>query len=763
MREFMKKAGAPVILASLILFHLINNHIWLNLDNTYLILDSNEHFLFSLDIFNRIKDNLISFIANAHFPARWHGIFAGYLTAPFYFLFGTSQDSGVMINSFTFLLILILSTYGIARVIAGKKAGLLAAFTISMYPLIFNHLRIYMLDLPLTAMVALSIFLLLKTGGFSNKTFSWLFALAASAGLLTKFNYLGFIIGPLGLEIFKSIRTNQYSKKRLFPRLFFLLLIILALISWFYKIKVWYIFARFYECSWLYPSYGLSLQSLLDWLATGFRFITWCLKELVNNILSFFFFIMFLFGSAVFSRNRFSYKGILWLWIAVPILFLSLLFHYPVIDRYLMPILPAFAIITGIGLTAIKQTTGRRITISLIILFGLLQFFAISYNLSFLPRRLSPGGFSDIYLFRRDIGIPYRSDRDQFSYPENIQLPTKEILELISRDSQDLKYKPYVFFAGILPEITGSLVYLNAKNNYPFYFFGITLDSEEFYRYRGGPLISPALADYVIITGRPPSLEFVSGRLYGKIRSLQNFIRGYANRYAAIKKFALPKGDSLVLLKNTGRSKELTAGALKAFFRDGILKLSSQNLTRARPAIFGSSFKAQNKIYSSVGADWNIENTGRDEIIATAKYPDIPVTEKWHISVADNGIKLKASFTATQPIEVENGNSFFVLFDNYTGWKTEKTQGRFSRAKLAIPVNIALPKETAYVAFQGRDKNSTAVSLSFLSNNSKLIPKMNYSKSQIILRFFWENNNGPKLALSPGEQKDFQFKLNSGE
>jgi hypothetical protein len=574
---------------------------------------------------------------------------------------------------------------------------------------------------------------------------------------------LGFIIGPLGLEVFKSIRASQHSKKRLFLRLFFLLLTILVLISWFYKIKVWHIFARFYECSWLYPAYGLSFQSLFDWLATGFRFITWCLKELVNNILSLFFFIMFLFGSAVFVRNRFSYKGILWLWIAMPILFLSLLFHYPVVDRYLMPILPALAIITGIGLTAIEQPAGRRITIGLVILFGLLQFFAISYNLSFLPRKLSLSGFSDIYLFRRDIAIPYRSDRDQFSYPENIQLPTEEILELISRDNQDLKYKPYVFFAGILPEITGSLVYLNAKNNYPFYFFGITLDTEEFYRYRGGPLISPALADYVIITGRPPSLELASGRLYDMIRNLQNFIREHANRYAVIKKFALPKGDSLVLLKNTGRGKELAAGALKAFFRDGILKLSSQNLTPARPAIFGSSFKTQNKIYSSVGADWNIENTGRDEIIATAKYPDIPITEKWHISAVGNGIKLKTSFTAAQPIEIENGNSFFVLFDNYAGWKTEKTQGKFSRTKLAIPVNITLPKETAYVAFLGRDKNTTAVSLSSLSNNSKLIPEMNYTKSRITLRFFWENNNGPKLALSPGEHKDFQFKLNAGE
>ncbi|MFA5149720.1 MAG: glycosyltransferase family 39 protein [Candidatus Omnitrophota bacterium] len=754
MHNLKKRVSVPVILSSIILFQLINNYIWLRIDNTYLILDSHEHFLFSLNVFNGIMG----------LPVRWHGIFAGYLTAPFYFISGVSQDMGVMINSSIFLTMLALSTYGLAKIIAGRKAGLLSAFIITMYPLIFNHLRIYMLDLPLTALVALSIFLLLKTGGFSSKTYSLLFALSVSAGLLTKFNFLGFIIGPLALELFWSFKINNRLKKRLLLRLLILLSLILILIFWFYKIKAWYIFARFYECSWLYPAYGLSFQSISGWIITGFQFITWCLKELANNILSFFFFIMFALGTAVFIRNEFNHKKILWLWIITPLFLLSLVFHYPTIDRYLMPILPALAIVTGIGITGIRQPAVRRITVGLIILFGLWQFFCISYNLSFLPKRLRLGNLADFRLFHRDIEIPYRSDRDHFSYPKNTKLPAEEILKVITQDNQDSKYKPYVFFTDIVPEISAPLAYLNAKNNYPFYFLNIPIDTEEYYRYHSESLISPNLADYVIISNKLPiSSELITNRINNISRKLKNFIKKYNHRYSVLKKFALPDGNNLILLKNTGRYKELKGPKLKACFRDGILKLYSKNLTSVKPDIFGSAFRLKGKEYYSVEANWKIENAGQDEIVATAKYPDIPIEEKWRIYTINNGIELKISFTASKQIEIENSSLFFAFFDNYTGWKTERKQGKFSRQNIAIFTNILLAKETGYISFQGQNRNSIAVSLSSVNNNSQVIPKISRNNSRVILRLFWENDKGGKLALSRKEQNILQLKVIPGE
>ncbi|MDD5027125.1 MAG: glycosyltransferase family 39 protein [Candidatus Omnitrophica bacterium] len=754
MRNLKKRVSIPVILSSIILFQLINNYIWLRLDNTYLILDSHEHFLFSLNVFNGIMG----------LPVRWHGIFAGYLTAPFYFISGVSQDAGVMINSSIFLTVLVLSTYGLAKIIAGRKAGLLSAFIVTMYPLIFNHLRIYMLDLPLAALVALSIFLLLKTGGFSSKTYSLLFALSISAGLLTKFNFLGFIIGPLVLELSRGFKINNRLKKRLLLRLLILLSLILILIFWFYKIKVWHIFARFYECSWLYPAYGLSFQSISGWIITGFQFITWCLKELANNIMSFFFFIMFALGTVVFIRNEFNYKKILWLWIITPLFLLSLVFHYPAVDRYLMPLLPALAIITGIGITGIRQPAVRRITVGLIILFGLWQFFCISYNLSFLPKRLRSWSPADFNLVRRDIQIPYRSDRDHFSYPKNIPFPAEEILKVITRDSQGLKYKPYVFFTDIVPEISAPLAYLNAKNNYPFYLLNIPIDTEEYYRYRSESWISPNLADYVIISNKLPfSSELITRQINNISRKSKNFIKKYNHRYSVLKKFSLPSGNSLVLLKNTGRHRELEGPALKACFRDGLLRLYSQSSTPAKPDIFGSAFSFKGKEYYSVEAEWKIENSGQDEIAATAKYPDIPIEEKWRIYIKDNRIELKISLTTAEQIEIENSNLFFAFFDNYTGWKSGEKQGKFSRQNIAIFTDILLAKETGYISFQGQHKNSIAVSLSSVNNNSRVIPKISRNNSRVILRLFWENAKGNKLVLSRKEQNVLQLKVIPGE
>ncbi len=151
-----------LILSSILLFHLINNYIWLKLDHTYLISDPHDYFLSSLKVYNAINNNLfpgLNYILGIT-STRWHGIFLSYITAPLYFIFGPTQDSGIIISNIIFFPMLILSTYKIGKLISGKKSGIISAFLVSMYPLIFNHLRIYMLDLPLTAIIALSIYIL---------------------------------------------------------------------------------------------------------------------------------------------------------------------------------------------------------------------------------------------------------------------------------------------------------------------------------------------------------------------------------------------------------------------------------------------------------------------------------------------------------------------------------------------------------------------------------------------------------------------------
>jgi len=81
--------------------------------------------MLSLNVFDEIKENVFpSFsrvLERTEGRQRWHGILAAYTTAPFYFFSGTSQDAGVMLACIIFLSMLIVSTFGIAKIISIGK------------------------------------------------------------------------------------------------------------------------------------------------------------------------------------------------------------------------------------------------------------------------------------------------------------------------------------------------------------------------------------------------------------------------------------------------------------------------------------------------------------------------------------------------------------------------------------------------------------------------------------------------------------------
>ncbi len=78
-----------------------------------------------------------------------------YVSIPFYYLMGTNEFTGfIEINAF--LILLVIAVYLIGSKLYNNSAGLFGAFCISMYPIVIESPRDYMLDLPLAALVALS-------------------------------------------------------------------------------------------------------------------------------------------------------------------------------------------------------------------------------------------------------------------------------------------------------------------------------------------------------------------------------------------------------------------------------------------------------------------------------------------------------------------------------------------------------------------------------------------------------------------------------
>jgi len=81
------------------------------------------------------------------------------ITAPFLNLFGTSQDSATLVL-LLFNALLLVSVYGLGRILFSSEVGLWAAAICQLLPALSRYRLIYLLDYPVTAIVAFSFWLL---------------------------------------------------------------------------------------------------------------------------------------------------------------------------------------------------------------------------------------------------------------------------------------------------------------------------------------------------------------------------------------------------------------------------------------------------------------------------------------------------------------------------------------------------------------------------------------------------------------------------
>lgn len=187
-------------LAALILFHLLNNWIWLSANVVIVGWDRPRHLIESLR-YNDILKTLNypsffeAFTLSGYYPPLFH-----LLIVAFYKLFGLSADVAAMVNSL-FLAILLPSAYMIGRKVWGWKEGLLAAFLVSTFPMIYAMSRYTYIEFALTSMVTLSICLLLMSEGFTHRGYALLFGLSLGLGMLTKWTYVLFVLPPLILIV----------------------------------------------------------------------------------------------------------------------------------------------------------------------------------------------------------------------------------------------------------------------------------------------------------------------------------------------------------------------------------------------------------------------------------------------------------------------------------------------------------------------------------------------------------------------------------
>jgi hypothetical protein len=112
-----------------------------------------------------------------------------WVTDGFYAVLGNEAIWVAVLSNGVFLAILVFSTYGLASRLWSRRVGLLSAFFVVTTPMMVTAFKEYMLDAPLTAMVALALYLLVVCDRFARRSASIAFGAVCGAGLLTEWTF----------------------------------------------------------------------------------------------------------------------------------------------------------------------------------------------------------------------------------------------------------------------------------------------------------------------------------------------------------------------------------------------------------------------------------------------------------------------------------------------------------------------------------------------------------------------------------------------
>lgn len=289
-------------------------------------------------------------------------------TLPFLAIFGYSLSSACLVN-LLYLLILVWATYGIGKRLYNKLTGLLAAFLVSVYPYIAFMTNSFVIDLALASMVTLGMYLYLRSDEFTKRWPSILFGLVCGVGVLVKWTYGFFLIGPLLYSLWQAIRQRREQPGML--KNTGMSLLIGFVVAW-----PWYSYnlIKFVRYSIRFSSIGANegdpmILSLSSWLYYGKNLLLQVQPVLL---------VLFVLGLLVYLITWKRQNKLLFWWLVLPYIILTMIRNKD--ERYTLPFLAAVSIISCFWLVNIKKNVIKYVLISLVVVFGITQYFITSFG-----------------------------------------------------------------------------------------------------------------------------------------------------------------------------------------------------------------------------------------------------------------------------------------------------------------------------------------------------------------------------------------------
>lgn len=399
----------------LILFHSGINAYWLSRDSFPRGFEVPDQILATLSLSNSLDEEVSS---HTNFNQRIYAFFKEswkvlrkeepyflfhnrpsliYLYASIWsLLLGKNTFVFTFFTTTTFLIILMLSVYKIGAFLKDSKVGLIAAVLVSFYPSLFGFSRKFGIDYPLTAMTALSIYLLIASRNFRHFRKSVFLGIATGAGMLIKGQFLICFAGPLAFVLGKCIvdfcRIKRRFKKRAtdikilqlwFPRLLNLLIFIsfaVALSSiWWWDLLDKLIMDFMWHASTV-SNPNSQMHEL--WTVQSFLFYAKGVIQDISPVLV----ILALISFFILLIKRRSLQPVIFLWLIVP--YLSFSFIAVKWTRFYHPALPALGIITALGISHLYRSWRRPASV-FIILFCIVQFISATFGFNWMPYKFA--------------------------------------------------------------------------------------------------------------------------------------------------------------------------------------------------------------------------------------------------------------------------------------------------------------------------------------------------------------------------------------
>lgn len=516
------------ILLLLVLFHLVVNFIWITLNTAPLPWDQAGHTRLAIEFADYFKSlgflRIVDYFSiSSYYPPLIHtmvGVLIVFLGHPI-------QVGGVVVTVFFAASIILLYVYS-QDLFKNHWVALLSAVIYSFCPIIFEHSRWFLLDMPLLTFILASLICLNRSFEFSNSKYTKLFFIFAALALTTKWVAVVYLAFPLVLMFISRLKNrNQDSISNHFLKYFGVFLIITL---------PWYLinFASFIPQ--IFPNLqGESSDPTSILSSQNFMFYIYLL---INFQMTLFLAILFIIGCFYFIFKSKSKQKIL---VGGYILFIYLVFSFISNKdwRYTMPILPFASIIVALFLAKLREKF--LLTGSIFIVLTVL--FLISYYISLSFR---PGEFH----FQRAIRFPIIGWIDYININDNLAhsyddtlWPQAEILKSINTKGLTwvlcLADQEKFNSANFLLERD----LLNIKNIEVESPPSSILPKEEEAR---GYLTKYS---YVIITR--DNVINPATRNAANYIMLKTIVRGMNSSYSLIQSYALPNGDVADLYKKT--------------------------------------------------------------------------------------------------------------------------------------------------------------------------------------------------------------------